>query len=139
MNLTPFFYHVLDTDDRDRTIRAMISENSTRKTQARAFSFFAFTNNLGIFVGPLVGGFHPKEMFKLCADDEQAVRFRIPLSSILPSLERFSSSKTILTHFQRLPWVRSASLPSSSAHSSSTRFVTSYHVREALTNLTTDS
>ena len=39
----------------NRTIRAMISENSTRKTQARAFSFFAFTNNLGISIGPLVG------------------------------------------------------------------------------------
>ena len=39
------------------TIRSMISENSTKKTQARAFSFFAFTNNLGIFLGPLVGTF----------------------------------------------------------------------------------
>ncbi|KAG0645988.1 GTP-mannose-1-phosphate guanylyltransferase [Hyphodiscus hymeniophilus] len=38
------------------TIRAMISENSTKKTQARAFSFFAFTSNLGIFIGPLIGG-----------------------------------------------------------------------------------
>ncbi|MCJ1352744.1 MAG: hypothetical protein MMC33_002728 [Icmadophila ericetorum] len=38
------------------TIRAMISENSTHKTQARAFSFFAFTGNLGIFLGPLLGG-----------------------------------------------------------------------------------
>jgi len=38
------------------TIRAMLSENSTRKTQARAFSYFAFTNNLGIFIGPLIGG-----------------------------------------------------------------------------------
>ncbi|MCJ1407629.1 hypothetical protein MMC19_001700 [Ptychographa xylographoides] len=38
------------------TIRAMISENSTPKTQARAFSFFAFTGNLGILLGPLIGG-----------------------------------------------------------------------------------
>lgn len=34
----------------------MISENSTPKTQARAFSLFAFTGNLGIFIAPLIGG-----------------------------------------------------------------------------------
>ncbi|KAI1613660.1 MFS transporter [Exophiala viscosa] len=38
------------------TIRTMISENSTDKTQARAFSFFAFTGNLGILLGPIIGG-----------------------------------------------------------------------------------
>ncbi|RYP60721.1 hypothetical protein DL771_010409 [Monosporascus sp. 5C6A] len=38
------------------TIRTMISEHSTPKTQARSFSWFAFTGNLGIFVGPLIGG-----------------------------------------------------------------------------------
>jgi MFS family permease len=38
------------------TVRAMITENSTAKTQARAFSFYAFTKNLGIFLGPLIGG-----------------------------------------------------------------------------------
>jgi len=38
------------------TIRAMISENSTHKTQARAFSLFAFFGNVGIFLGPLIGG-----------------------------------------------------------------------------------
>ncbi|KIW42009.1 uncharacterized protein PV06_05599 [Exophiala oligosperma] len=38
------------------TIRTMISENSTAKTQARAFSFFAFSGNLGIFLGPIIGG-----------------------------------------------------------------------------------
>ena len=37
------------------TVRAMISENSTKKTQARAFSYFAFAGNLGIFTGPLIG------------------------------------------------------------------------------------
>ncbi|MCJ1287832.1 hypothetical protein MMC26_007184 [Xylographa opegraphella] len=37
-------------------IRSMITENSTQRTQARAFSFFAFTGNLGIFLGPLLGG-----------------------------------------------------------------------------------
>ncbi|KZT57853.1 MFS general substrate transporter [Calocera cornea HHB12733] len=38
------------------TVRTMITENSTPKTQARAFSFFAFAGNLGIFMGPLIGG-----------------------------------------------------------------------------------
>ncbi|KAF2627019.1 MFS general substrate transporter [Macroventuria anomochaeta] len=38
------------------TLRTMFSENSTRHTQARAFSYFAFAGNLGIFVGPLLGG-----------------------------------------------------------------------------------
>ncbi|KAK1768433.1 MFS general substrate transporter [Phialemonium atrogriseum] len=38
------------------TIRTMISEHSTSKTQARSFSWFAFAGNLGIFFGPLVGG-----------------------------------------------------------------------------------
>lgn len=37
------------------TVRAMLSENSTKHTQARAFSFFAFASNMGIFVGPLIG------------------------------------------------------------------------------------
>ncbi|PCG97911.1 Tetracycline resistance protein, TetA/multidrug resistance protein MdtG [Penicillium occitanis (nom. inval.)] len=36
-------------------VRASISENSTPKTQARAFSYFAFSNNLGIFLGPFIG------------------------------------------------------------------------------------
>ncbi|KAK1781218.1 MFS general substrate transporter [Copromyces sp. CBS 386.78] len=38
------------------TIRTMISEHSTAKTQARAFSWFAFSGNLGILFGPLIGG-----------------------------------------------------------------------------------
>ncbi|KAJ7153038.1 MFS transporter [Mycena crocata] len=38
------------------TVRAMISENSTQKTEARAFSLFTFANNLGIFLGPFIGG-----------------------------------------------------------------------------------
>ncbi|KAJ4412874.1 hypothetical protein N0V85_003651 [Neurospora sp. IMI 360204] len=38
------------------TIRTMISEHSTVKTQARAFSWFAFAGNLGILFGPLIGG-----------------------------------------------------------------------------------
>ncbi|KAJ7264584.1 major facilitator superfamily domain-containing protein [Mycena rebaudengoi] len=38
------------------TIRAMISENSTARTQAKAFTFFSFAGNIGIFLGPLIGG-----------------------------------------------------------------------------------
>ncbi|ORY72168.1 permease of the major facilitator superfamily [Pseudomassariella vexata] len=38
------------------TIRTMISEHSTKETQARAFSWFAFAGNLGILIGPLIGG-----------------------------------------------------------------------------------
>ena len=37
------------------TVRTMISENTTKKTQGRAFSWYMFTRNLGIFIGPLVG------------------------------------------------------------------------------------
>jgi MFS family permease len=37
------------------TVRAMLSENSTKHTQARTFSYFAFARNLGLFLGPLVG------------------------------------------------------------------------------------
>lgn len=38
------------------TIRTMIGEHSTQKTQARAYSWFMLTSNVGIFLGPLVGG-----------------------------------------------------------------------------------
>jgi MFS family permease len=37
------------------TVRAMLSENSTRSTQAMAFSYFAFARNVGLFIGPLLG------------------------------------------------------------------------------------
>lgn len=37
-------------------IRTMISELSTKKTQAVAFSWFAFAGNLGILFGPMLGG-----------------------------------------------------------------------------------
>lgn len=40
------------------TVRAMLSEISTKHTQARAFSFFSFAGNLGIFVGPLIGTYY---------------------------------------------------------------------------------
>ncbi|TDZ17403.1 Efflux pump azaK [Colletotrichum orbiculare MAFF 240422] len=38
------------------TMRTMIAEHSTPKTQARAFSWFAFSGNMGLLFGPLLGG-----------------------------------------------------------------------------------
>ncbi|KAH8712205.1 major facilitator superfamily domain-containing protein [Phaeosphaeriaceae sp. PMI808] len=38
------------------TVRAMLSENSTKHTQASAFSYFAFARNLGLLLGPVIGG-----------------------------------------------------------------------------------
>jgi hypothetical protein len=40
----------------------MISENSSPRTQARAFSFFASSGNLGIFLGPFIGKSHPRKL-----------------------------------------------------------------------------
>lgn len=37
-------------------IRSMLQELSTPRTQARAFSYFAFAGNVGIFIGPVIGG-----------------------------------------------------------------------------------
>lgn len=37
------------------TVRSMISEHSTRKTQARAFSYFGTSYSLGVLAGPLIG------------------------------------------------------------------------------------
>ncbi|KAL1302202.1 hypothetical protein AAFC00_002630 [Neodothiora populina] len=38
------------------TVQAMVKEHSTSKTQAYAFSYFAFAGNIGIFFGPMFGG-----------------------------------------------------------------------------------
>ncbi|KAF2640732.1 MFS general substrate transporter [Massarina eburnea CBS 473.64] len=38
------------------TVRAMLTENSSKSTQAKVFSWFAFARNMGIFVGPVIGG-----------------------------------------------------------------------------------
>ncbi|RMZ23879.1 hypothetical protein D0859_12077 [Hortaea werneckii] len=37
------------------TVRTMISENCTKQSQAKAFSWYMFTRNLGILIGPLIG------------------------------------------------------------------------------------
>ncbi|KAI3392578.1 hypothetical protein diail_5490 [Diaporthe ilicicola] len=38
------------------TMRTMLAEHSTPRTQAVVFSWFAFSGNIGIFIGPLIGG-----------------------------------------------------------------------------------
>ena len=37
------------------TIRTMLSENCDKKGQAKAFSWYMFAKNLGIFIGPVIG------------------------------------------------------------------------------------
>ncbi|KAL6909134.1 major facilitator superfamily domain-containing protein [Trichoderma evansii] len=46
-------------------IRTMLSDHTTAETQAVAFSWFAFANNVGIFLGPMIGGLlaDPTEQF----------------------------------------------------------------------------
>lgn len=41
------------------TVRTMLSEVTTKETQGKAFSWYMFTRNLGIFIGPLVGMYTP--------------------------------------------------------------------------------
>jgi MFS-type transporter involved in bile tolerance (Atg22 family) len=66
------------------TIRTMLSEHSTSKTQARTFSWFGFSGNLGILFGPLLGG-------ALAAPAEQypkifgGIRFFVEYPYALPS------------------------------------------------------
>ena len=43
------------------TIRVMLSENCDKAGQARAFSWYMFTRNLGIFLGPLIGVYYVME------------------------------------------------------------------------------
>lgn len=66
------------------TIRTMISEISTPKTQARAFSLFAFSGNLSIFLAPLMGGVFskPAEQFALFRN----VRLFIAYPYLLPCM-----------------------------------------------------
>lgn len=37
------------------TVRTMLSENCTKETQGRAFSYYMFVRNMGIFLGPVIG------------------------------------------------------------------------------------
>jgi MFS family permease len=76
----------------------MISENSTPKTQATAFSYFAFTAFLATFLGPLLGGI-------LCNPADQypalfgKVQFFIDYPYALPNFATglFGASAALLT------------------------------------------
>ena len=41
----------------------MVSENSTKRTQAQAFSYFAFTGNVGLLIGPFMGKNSPSQIW----------------------------------------------------------------------------
>jgi hypothetical protein len=88
----------------------MISENSTPKTQARAFSLFGFTGNLGIFLGPLLGTLHITlvELFLGLSNVLQVAPWRTQLGNTPQCLEVFPSSKSIPMLFQPLSLVRLA-------------------------------
>ena len=92
----------------DRTIRTMITENSTRKTEARAFSFFAFAGNLGLFIGPLLGESRPLLRLPRLSSlltAAQEVHWPIPLDSILEHSETYNSSRISHMLFPHLPLV----------------------------------
>lgn len=59
------------------TIRTMLSEISTSKTQARAFSLFAFGGNLAIFLAPLLGGAlsKPAEQFPVFKNFQPFIKY----------------------------------------------------------------
>lgn len=67
------------------TIRTMLSEHSTSKTQARAFSWFGFSGNLGILFGPLLGGAlaDPAEQYPKVFG---GIRFFVEYPYALPSI-----------------------------------------------------
>lgn len=75
------------------TLRAMFSENSTKHTQARAFSYFAFAGNLGIFLGPLLGQYH-QSCWRATLTVSQVVYSKGPLKSIHVFLGMSSSEST---------------------------------------------
>ncbi|KAH0842364.1 hypothetical protein FOPE_07479 [Fonsecaea pedrosoi] len=68
-----------------RTIRAMITEISTHKTQARAFSFFAFTGNLGIFLGPLLVWLSLKTLVRSPTQQSAGARKEMSIPDLLRS------------------------------------------------------
>lgn len=89
----------------------MITEQSTPKTRARAFSFLAFTGNLGILIGPLIGKRRKKHgppqsrklgaLSKNAHKKKQVERWQTPRSSTEAYLLGLISSKTIRIHFLR--------------------------------------
>ena len=89
------------------TVRTMISENCTKQSQAKAFSWYMFTRNLGIFIGPLIGApgtdvfkrtGHRKMLTLLQAADLPIRQSSFPTSS---HLDRFSGN--IAMPFPHMP------------------------------------
>ena len=84
------------------TIRTMLSENTTKETQGKAFSWYMFTRNLGIFLGPIVGIFRPvSDIIKLITLTHiiQAAPSQIQPNSSHPCLVELSCGTTTPTRF----------------------------------------
>jgi hypothetical protein len=113
----------IDADKDDRTLRAMISENSTKKTQARAFSYFAFTSNCGIFLGPFIGNTPLSSVVKPEVYVLQGVYSPTPLANINLFLGEHISSRIIHLLFPPSLLGQSESLPLWSASSYLMRYV----------------
>jgi hypothetical protein len=80
----------------------MITENSTPRTQAKAFSMFSFAGNIGIFLGPLIGEF--SQLYCLYVHwslHGQVVPYLNQRSNILPSLGEFIYSRNTLIFYPR--------------------------------------
>jgi MFS family permease len=85
------------------TIRAMLSENCTKHTQARAFSWYMFTKNLGIFIGPIIGkgtAMLPLLLIDTTDTGLQEASWQILLETSLP-FTTYSSSKITHTPYQQ--------------------------------------
>jgi MFS family permease len=50
------YYPLFNAYPTFRTVRVLFTLHSTPKTEARAFSFFALSANIAIFLGPFIGG-----------------------------------------------------------------------------------
>lgn len=72
----------------------MFSEISTPKTQARAFSFFGFAGNIGIFMGPLIGGLaRPVEQYPdLFAGNKFFTEFPYLLPTMIAGIIAFAAA-----------------------------------------------
>ncbi|KAF1926842.1 MFS general substrate transporter [Didymella exigua CBS 183.55] len=80
------------------TLRAMFSENSTKNTQARAFSYFAFAGNMGIFLGPLLGAAfeRPAEKYPRVFGNELFRKYPYLLPGLAVSVLTLTSALTTM-------------------------------------------
>lgn len=81
------------------TIRTMLSEHTTKESQGRAFSWYMFARNLGIFLGSLIGIYHPTSdtFAPQWLTALQAVPLRTPHSSTLAPSAAFPSGRSTAT------------------------------------------